>query len=402
MIGLALVSNPKVIVLDEPLSGLDSYNALIVTQTLRSLAERGRVVIYSLHQPSNEIYLSLDEAIFMAHGRIVYQGSPKGCQQILQNIGVQESQSEGKTLADYMVHALNDPAICEKLSNLNGEPEAIEYKKQSNSANYQDDGSKTDRSAPLGLQISLVFYRALIDVWRNKSLLTLHVCISIVAGLLAGGLFYNLGYDTKGVQGRYGGIFVSLCFLAFTSLTTVDLVMNERAVVTAEVNSGLYHGATYVVCKLVVDGLLLRALPATLYAIPFYFMAGFRMDASSWFSFLFTLILFSLCIGALSILVVICSNSAGTASFVMNTLLLLQLSFTGFLVNVSSIPDVLEWIHWLSQFFYAFEATIQTELNNRNFDLVIVVPGIDDTILEDTAGEVCLSMTLLHGFSGQT
>jgi len=218
-------------------------------------------------------------------------------------------------------------------------------------------------------------------------------------------------------QGRYGGIFVSLCFLAFTSLTTIDLFMAERDVVTAEVNSGLYQGWVYVMCKLVVDGLLLRALPAALYAVPFYWMVGFRAEASPWFSFLFTLMLFSLCIGALSILVgidldrraiarshapplslalrtsivlqvVILSKTAGTASFVMNTVLLFQLAFTGFLVNVDSISPVLRWIHWLSQFFYAFEAMIQNELNGGRYDLVLTAPGINPVNLPDTAGEV--------------
>lgn len=115
------------------------------------------------------------------------------------------------------------------------------------------------------------------------------------------------------------------------------------------------------------------------------------MAASSWFSFLFTLILFSLCIGALSILVVNCSKSAGSASFVMNTLLLFQLAFTGFLVNVNSISPVLAWIHWLSQFFYAFEAMIQTELNGGRYDLVLTAPSINPVILPDTAGEVFIS-----------
>ncbi len=72
----------------------------------------------------------------------------------------------------------------------------------------------------------------------------------------------------------------------------------------------------------------------------------------------------------------------------MNTLLLFQLVFTGFLVNVNSINPVLAWIHWLSQFFYAFEAMIQNELNGGTFDLVVSAPGIEPLVLPDTAGEV--------------
>jgi ABC-type multidrug transport system ATPase subunit len=275
MIGTALVSSPRMIVLDEPLSGLDSYNALIVTQTLKSLANRGRIVLYSLHQPSDDIYMSLDEAIFMAHGRIVYRGPPGDCRELLTGAGIDPCISKrSNLLADTMLYALNDPSTCEKLieggvQGVDGDEEDVDTVADDTSDTSISHSSSFRHDAPsLCLQTSTVFYRTLTDVWRNKSLLLLHVCIAVVAGLLAGGLFYDLGYDTQGVQGRYGGIFVSLCFLAFTSLTTVDLFIAERDVVTAEVNSGLYRGWVYVMCKLVVDGLLLRALPAAIYAVP--------------------------------------------------------------------------------------------------------------------------------------
>ena len=72
----------------------------------------------------------------------------------------------------------------------------------------------------------------------------------------------------------------------------------------------------------------------------------------------------------------------------MNVLLLVQLAFTGFLVNVNSISPVLRWIHWLSQFFYAFEAMIQNELNGGRYELVLTAPGINPVNLPNTAGEV--------------
>ena len=60
-----------------------------------------------------------------------------------------------------------------------------------------------------------------------------------------------------------------MCFLAFTSLTSVDLFMAERDTVAAEVSSGIYKDWVYCSCKLLADGLLLRAVPAVLYAIPY-------------------------------------------------------------------------------------------------------------------------------------
>jgi ABC-type multidrug transport system ATPase subunit len=44
-IGVELITNPAMIFLDEPTTGLDSYTALQVNWILRDLANQGRTVI---------------------------------------------------------------------------------------------------------------------------------------------------------------------------------------------------------------------------------------------------------------------------------------------------------------------------------------------------------------------
>eukprot|EP00889_Picochlorum_renovo_P002766 jgi/Picre1/29796/NNA_005178.t1 len=383
-IGMALVSDPECIVLDEPLSGLDSYNALMIAMALKSLAKRGRVVLYSIHQPSDDMFNALDKVIFLAEGRVVYQGSPTGARHVLSSLDM--SVEKGRPIADSMIDVLSNT---ETLIRIIGDTKSQTANVALDSKEEVPWKSITHRKTPgVCLQITLLFNRTFRDMWRNRSLLVLHVVISTCAGLIVGGIFYDVSLDTDGVQARYGSIFISLCFLAFTSITSIDLLIHERMVVTAEIKQGLYNGSLYVLSKLFVDGLLLRALPATLYAIPFYFMVGFMTDAGRFFSFLFVLILFNLCIGALAMLVTLCSKTAGTSLFVMNTILLLQLSLTGFLVEVDSISPVLRWIHWLSQFYYAFEAMITTEMNQNKYNLILEAPGLKSIILEDTPGEM--------------
>ena len=74
-IAMELITNPSVIFLDEPTSGLDSYNAYSVCRTLKSLAESGRTIVATLHQPSSEIFHLIDDLILMAEGRILYCGT---------------------------------------------------------------------------------------------------------------------------------------------------------------------------------------------------------------------------------------------------------------------------------------------------------------------------------------
>jgi len=59
-IGVELITNPSLIYLDEPTTGLDSTTALRIVQLLASLAKTGRTVVSTIHQPSSEIFSSFD------------------------------------------------------------------------------------------------------------------------------------------------------------------------------------------------------------------------------------------------------------------------------------------------------------------------------------------------------
>lgn len=48
-IGVELVSNPSLIFLDEPTTGLDSYTTTILTRILQNLAKSGRTIIQTIH-----------------------------------------------------------------------------------------------------------------------------------------------------------------------------------------------------------------------------------------------------------------------------------------------------------------------------------------------------------------
>jgi len=54
-IGIELVSNPNLLFLDEPTTGLDSSTAEDIIKDLKSLCKRGITIISTIHSPSKEI-----------------------------------------------------------------------------------------------------------------------------------------------------------------------------------------------------------------------------------------------------------------------------------------------------------------------------------------------------------
>ena len=70
-----IVHGPNVILVDEPISGLAlKYTNIIMNQTLRELANQGRTVITSLHQPTANVFQLYDNVALLSKGRLVYMG----------------------------------------------------------------------------------------------------------------------------------------------------------------------------------------------------------------------------------------------------------------------------------------------------------------------------------------
>ena len=74
-VGVELVTKPALVFLDEPTSGLDSFSATQITDLLHKVANAGSTVLFTIHQPSSEVFNSFDHLILLNKGRVMYQGS---------------------------------------------------------------------------------------------------------------------------------------------------------------------------------------------------------------------------------------------------------------------------------------------------------------------------------------
>jgi len=72
-IGVELITDPSLIFLDEPTTGLDSFTATNVMEILGDLARKdGRTVISTIHQPNSDIFEQFDRLMLLARGKIIY------------------------------------------------------------------------------------------------------------------------------------------------------------------------------------------------------------------------------------------------------------------------------------------------------------------------------------------
>ena len=81
-IAIEILTQPNLLLLDEPTTGLDDASAFFVTQTLKNTAFDGRTVISSIHQPSSEVFALFDDLLLLSDGQTVYFGEAKMALQV--------------------------------------------------------------------------------------------------------------------------------------------------------------------------------------------------------------------------------------------------------------------------------------------------------------------------------
>ncbi len=76
-LAVELVTDPSLLILDEPTSGLSWTDAADVIATLRKLADGGRTIVLTIHQPDYQEYEKFDSvAILGRGGKLLFYGPP--------------------------------------------------------------------------------------------------------------------------------------------------------------------------------------------------------------------------------------------------------------------------------------------------------------------------------------
>ncbi|CAD8048393.1 unnamed protein product [Paramecium sonneborni] len=108
-IGVELLTNPSLIFLDEPTTGLDSSTALQVIDLLKRLAKNGRTIVSTIHQPSSEIFNNFDRLMLLVRGNIIYQGDAEEAINYYGNMGFQCPNFSNPS--DYFMKLMNEEGL---------------------------------------------------------------------------------------------------------------------------------------------------------------------------------------------------------------------------------------------------------------------------------------------------
>uniref|UniRef100_A0A1I8JMY7 ABC-type xenobiotic transporter n=1 Tax=Macrostomum lignano TaxID=282301 RepID=A0A1I8JMY7_9PLAT len=411
-IGMELITDPSVLFLDEPTTGLDAFTAGSVLRTLRNLANAGRTIVFSIHQPKYSIYRLFDNLTLVVAGRIIYHG-PAGDMPLryFANIGyhceahktvrqtfswtlctarctVTNAGGEGVTKRDSVIDTdiqkSHSAAIGQQLIERwqqcpmahRVEQQVEEIYQQSLRMGNGGEGShvKVKKGAwvgyPTGLwnQVVWVSCARALNLFRNPQSSIIQLVVYLFFGISIGTVFFGLDTSLEsGIQNRQGLFFFLILQMVFVNLGAIEVFIKERVIFIHENSSGFYRVSVYFLAKIFCDMLPIKTLPVVLFMPIVYFMSRLKLDAGAFFSTKLNLVLATCAACGVAFFVSASVSVFGIANIFISIIYVFMMVFGGFLMNISSMGDWLAWCKYFSVFNYAYAGLSVNEFVGLDF-----------------------------------
>ena len=108
----AIINNPKLLVLDEPFSGLDPINTELFVSVIRDFQKNGSMVVFSSHQ-LDHVESFCEELIVLEKGKVVIEGR-------IDQVKKDYKKQNIKIIGDVDIEKLNNiPGVYQVIENVN-------------------------------------------------------------------------------------------------------------------------------------------------------------------------------------------------------------------------------------------------------------------------------------------
>lgn len=374
-IGVQLLANPSVLFLDEPTTGLDATSAFQLGRTLKALAQKGRTIITTIHQPRSEIWDLFDNLVVLSKGGPVYAGSIADCLPWFEGCGF--SLPPFVNPAEFIIDVA---AVDNRTPELEGETMA---RVDGLKAAWREESARrypplTDdtidhggrRQKPMAethagflRQLQVLTDRTLKVTYRDPLGMTASIVEAILMGIVTGYIFFDLGRDQAGIRSRQGGLYTAAGLQGYLILLfevyrmTIDIPTFDR-----EYSDNCVNALPYVLSRRLAR-MPTEDIPVPfLFAVLVYFMAGFERTVSKFFIFLaITIVNHYVSVTCAMTCVVAVRHFAG-ASLIANLAYTIQSIACGMFVQVNTIPVYVRWLKWTA---YNVGIPSKTFLSNR-------------------------------------
>ncbi|KAE8982200.1 ABC transporter G family member 31 [Phytophthora rubi] len=375
-IGVELVAQPSIIFMDEPTSGLDARSAKLIMNGVRKIANSGRTIVCTIHQPSSEVFGFFDSLLLLRRGgRTVFFG---------------ELGSQSSTLIDYFEAAPGvkpiepgyNPATwmleCIGAGVGGGSGTGMDFAEYFSTSDLKavmdkdldKDGvlrpssglpemrfSKQFASTPL-MQFDMLCRRFFHMYWRTPTYNLTRLMISVMLGAILGIIYQATDYTTfTGANAGAGLVFISTVFLGIIGFNSVmPVAADERTAFYRERASETYHALWYFIAGTLVEipYVMLSTLCFCVIFFPSVGFSGFSTFINYWLVVSLNALLF-VYLGQLLVYALPSVAVATIAGALMSSIFML---FCGFNPPANNIPIGYKWIYYISPPTYSISTLV--------------------------------------------
>ncbi|KAL8002465.1 putative pleiotropic drug resistance protein PDR/CDR [Plasmopara halstedii] len=349
-IGVELAAQPSVLFLDEPTSGLDARSAKLIMDGVRKVANTGRTVICTIHQPSSEVFSVFDCLLLLKRGgETVVAKLPENYNPatwMLEVIGAGVGSNNGDETDFVKIFQSSENANTLQ-SNLIREGVASPF------PDVAELTYRGKRAATEFTQAKYLLQRFFRMYWRTASYNLTRFYLSVILGLVFGLTYINAEYTSyAGINSGMGMVFSTTAFIGFIAFSSViPIASKDRIAFYRERASQTYSALWYFVAATVVE--IPYVFSGTLlFMIPYYPMVGFT-GVSTFFAYWYHLSMFALWQTYFGQFMSYLLPTIEVATIFGVLLQMIFFIFTGFNPPGNSIPSGYKWLYHITPHKYA-------------------------------------------------
>jgi len=388
-IAVELVSNPSILFLDEPTSGLDARAAGIVMRGLKRIANSGRAVCATIHQPSIAIFNDFDTLLLLKRGgEVVFFGElgDESCMLIqyferyertaqirpgenpatwmLTTIGAGSSSTSTEKPFDYV------GCYAESTLRANCLKKIDEFTANPVDANKVVFLNKFATS--FKTQRTVVLKRVVSIYWRSASYNTIRLMVSAIVAFLFGSVYASqrVPENESDMNSRVTSIYVTFVFLAVNAFNTVLAIFETERNMFYRHKAALMYSERSIILSFTLAEIPFILLASMVFCVCFYFLVGFSPLAYKFFLYY---LFFTLNLGLFTFLgqmMMSLVRDSQTAQGFGGLLIALTSMFAGVLIRPQNISGFWVFMYWLMPGHYVLEGLIASQFHEDGTSIV--------------------------------
>ena len=382
-IGYELISDPYVLFLDEPTTGLDSISAYKIIKLITEEARKGKIIIFTIHQPRSDIFKLFDKLLLLAQGKTVYLDKASKAIEYFNSLNFKCPPHYNP--AEYFIKILSkEYLLAENQTNnvdlgaddkeyynkikLLSETFKEKYSLSEIETTYQNKFDlKIQKKQGFLKELIILIKRNRLLMMRDKLAFFLRFIMVFFNSVLIILIFYKLGKGSNAVIDRNGCLFYITNSVVNTNMQTNLLVFTkEKQVFYKEQDNKMYRVVTYYLSKTLAE-LPFQLFSAFLIFFMCYFFTGLNSNSfMNYVNFIITVFLTGYAGSSFAIFMSCIIDKAEIAPAIFPILIFTQTLTSGYFVSQKDIPSFLLPFYYISIFRYSYQSLAINEYTDND------------------------------------